>query len=98
MNFQPVKNYWLSCRWGLIYVSFILSFVTASTVTYSDIPLIHSLFSTFWEYVIAGFVLGGLVVAPIIGFLHGKYQNPTDVLKSNKPLIDEIVKRIGEQK
>lgn len=88
---------WLEARWGLIYVSFVLTFITAATVTYTDLPLVHSIFPDIIEYYIVGIVLGGFVAAPIIGHFHGKLQNPTDVLKGNKPLLDAVRKIVREE-
>jgi hypothetical protein len=97
MNPQWFKNRWLEARWGLIYVSFVLTFVTATTVTYTDLPLIRSIFSSIEIYGAAILLLGGFLIAPLIGFFHGKYQNPTDVLKTNQPLLKQIRQIIREE-
>lgn len=98
MNFvQHLRNYWLSARYGLIYVSFVSSFVTVSTVTYYDIGLVHWLFPSLEVYAVVAFVVGALVFAPIVGHFHWRYQNPTDVVRGNIPLLNEIRKIVKEE-
>jgi hypothetical protein len=89
---QWFKNRWLEARWGLLYTSFIVSFTTFTTVTYTDIPIVKQIFANIAEYAIFGFILGGLIISPTIGHLHGKHQQSTDVLKANEPLLQEIRK------
>ena len=97
MKWQWLKNRWLEMRWGLIYVSFVLTFITAVTVTYTDIPFIHTVFPNLIDYALVGVLFGAFLFAPIVGYFHGKYQNPTDVLKTNKPLLDAIREVIREE-
>jgi O-antigen/teichoic acid export membrane protein len=94
---QWLKERWLEARWGLIYVSFVLSFITAATVTWSDIYQVHDFFPSLVEYAAVAVAVGAFVFAPLVGYLHGKYQNPTDVLKANKPLLDEFRRIVREE-
>ena len=59
-------------------------------MTFTDIPLVGEIFPDFTSYVVVGFVVGGFILAPAIGYMHGKYQNPTDVKKTYAPLLEEI--------
>lgn len=87
----------MDARFGLIYTGFILSFVTASTVTFADLPQVKALFPSFPAYFIVAFILGGFVASPLIGYLHRKYQNPTDIRLANGPLFDQIRKIVREE-
>jgi hypothetical protein len=97
VTWQAVKSYWYEARLGLIYVSFILSFITAATVTYTDIPFVRMLFPSLTVYLIVGVLVGGFIVAPIIGHTHWVRQNPTDVLKGNEPLLKAIRAIVREE-
>ena len=97
MKYKFIKERWTDARFGLIYVGFILSYITASTVTYADKTQIHILFPNFIEYFIFTFILGGLVLSPIIGYFHRKHQNPTDIELINAPLFKEIRKIMREE-
>lgn len=91
MKWQEV---WLEARWGLIYVGAFSSFLTMATVTYAYLPgatVLH-----YWEYVVLVFFLGS-GSAFLVGHLHGIYQNPTDILKTYKPLLDEIRRIVREE-
>lgn len=91
-----LRERWLEARWGLIYVSFILSFVTASTVTWTDIFQIKQIFPNLETYAVVA-IIGGMAFGTLVGYAHGKYQNPTDVLKGNKPLLLEIREIVREE-
>ncbi len=92
-----IRERWVEARFGLIYAGFILSFVTASTVTYADIPQIHSIFPNLTEYGIVAILLGGFIFSPIVGHLHRTHQNPTDIRVANEPLFREIRRIVREE-
>ena len=92
-----IRARWLDARFGLIYAGFVLSFVTAATVTYADIPQMHALTSNFVLYFLAALLLGGFVFSPTIGYLHRKYQNPTDIMLANAPFFAEVRRIVREE-
>ena len=92
-----LRERWLDARFGLIYTGFILSFVTASTVTYADIPQVKAMFPSFPVYAVLAFILGGFVLSPIIGYFHRRHQLPTDIRLSNQPFFEEVRKIVREE-
>lgn len=90
---MKLQEAWLEIRWGLIYVGAFSAFLTMATVTYSYLGLTSLHYS---EYVGLVFVVG-VVAGWVIGHIHGIYQNPTDVLKGNEPLLKEIRRIVREE-
>jgi hypothetical protein len=91
---MKIQEAWLEIRWGLLYVGAFSSFLTVATVTYPyflSVAPIH-----YDEYVLLFFFLGA-GASFLVGHLHGIFQNPTDVLKGNKPLLDEVRKIVREE-
>ena len=94
--FDWVRERWMDCRFGLIYASVALSFTTFATVTYADISQVRSTFPDILQYVVLA-VAVGTIGSTLLGYLHRKYQNPTDIRLANGPLFDQIRKIVREE-
>jgi len=73
--------------------------ITFIIVSYNDIILasrFHPFFPTFQTYLVPSLV-GALVALQIIGFLHGRWQQETDVMKSNKALLEALRQIVREE-
>ena len=88
---QWAKERWKELRWGTgVYLAAIITFFNLILLLRLNFGLSNI------EAVLLFFGLSGLAV--VIGHLHRNIQQDTDALLENKAVIEEIVRRVKEEK
>jgi hypothetical protein len=91
-----IRQRWTDARFGVLYTGYVLTFITATTVTYADIAFVRTVFPSILSYGVSMFVFGS-AASSVIGYFHRKHQLRTDVALTYGPLFEEIRSIVREE-